>query len=167
MNLAEQFTEVLKEHENLIYKVSTLYTFNTDDREDLYQEIVFQLWKSFATYQAKAKLSTWMYRVALNTAIYFIKKEKRAIKTISIDRSLLQFSDEINQQEEERISMLYHQIQQLNLVERGIILLYLEAKSHEEIAEVMGISISNVGTRLSRIREKLKTQITKISKEWN
>jgi RNA polymerase sigma-70 factor (ECF subfamily) len=167
MEIAKQFTQVIKEHEKLIFKVCTLYTYNASDRDDLYQEIVYQLWKSFASFNGKSKISTWMYRVAMNTAIYSMKLEKRAIKTIPIDGSLLQFSEDLNKREEEQVSLLYQQIQQLNVFEKGIIFLYLEAKSHEEIAEVMGISTSNVGTRLSRIREKLKTQITKHTTEWN
>ncbi len=167
MEIAKQFTQVIKENEGIIIKVCSLYTFNTDDRDDLYQEIVYQLWKSFASFKAKAKLSTWMYRVALNTAIYFLKKEKKAIRTTPLEGSLLQFTEELNKREEEKIQLLYQHIQFLSLLERGIILLYLESKSHEEIAEVMGLTTTNVGTRLSRIREKLKSQITKNQESWN
>ncbi|MFC2188293.1 RNA polymerase sigma factor [Fulvivirgaceae bacterium LMO-SS25] len=161
MEIAKQFTQVIKENEGLILKVCSIYTFNADDRADLYQEIVYQLWKSFGSYKAKAKLSTWMYRVAMNTAIYFLKKEKKEIRTTSLEGSFLQFAEELDKREEEKIQLLYQHIQMLSLLERGIILLYLESKSHEEIAEVMGLSTTNVGTRLSRIREKLKSQITK------
>ncbi|MGE0931791.1 RNA polymerase sigma factor [Peijinzhouia sedimentorum] len=161
MEIAKQFTQVIKENEGLILKVCSIYTFNADDRADLYQEIVYQLWKSFGSYKAKAKLSTWMYRVAMNTAIYFLKKEKREIRTTPLEGSFLQFAEELNKREEEKIQLLYQHIQMLSLLERGVILLYLESKSHEEIADVMGLSITNVGTRLSRIREKLKSQITK------
>lgn len=167
MEIAKQFTQVIKENEGIIIKVCSLYTFNPDDRDDLYQEIVYQLWKSFASFKAKAKLSTWMYRVALNTAIYFLKKEKKAIRTTPLEGSLLQFAEELNKREEEKIQLLYQHIQLLSLLERGIILLYLESKSHEEIAEVMGLTTTNVGTRLSRIREKLKSQITKNQESWN
>ena len=167
MEIAKQFTQVIKENEGIIIKVCSLYTFNPDDRDDLYQEIVYQLWKSFASFKAKAKLSTWMYRVALNTAIYFLKKEKKAIRTTPLEGSLLQFAEEMNKREEEKIQLLYQHIQLLSLLERGIILLYLESKSHEEIAEVMGLTTTNVGTRLSRIREKLKSQITKNQESWN
>ncbi len=162
MDIADQFTQVINENKGLILKVCSLYTYKMDDRDDLYQEIVYQLWKSFDSYKGNAKLSTWMYRVAMNTAIFYLKKEQREIRTIPIESNLLQLAEDFNQREDEKISQLYHYIQKLSLLERGIILLYLESKSHEEIAEVMGMSTTNVGTRLSRIREKLKVQITKI-----
>ena len=167
MKIDQKFIKVIKENDRLIQKVCLLYALSIDDRNDLHQEIVYQLWKSFSSFKGDSKLSTWIYRVAMNTAIYFLKRERRAIKTTSLDQIHLQYAENLNKREEAQISLLYHQIQQLNLVERGIILLYLEAKTHEEIAAIIGISISNVGTRLSRIREKLKTQITKQTNEWN
>ena len=102
-----------------------------------------------------------MYRVSLNTAIYHLKQTKRRINTIPIDLETQLFSDDRDKEEEERIKLLYQQIQLLNLLEKGIIILYLDGKSHEEIASIVGISISNVGTRISRIKVKLRTQIIK------
>ena len=102
-----------------------------------------------------------MYRVSLNTAIYQLKQTKRRINTIPIDLETQLFSDDRDKEEEERIKLLYQQIQLLNLLEKGIIILYLDGKSHEEIASIVGISISNVGTRISRIKVKLRTQIIK------
>ncbi|CAM4124666.1 RNA polymerase sigma factor [Gillisia limnaea] len=161
MDTKSRFTKIIKENEGLIYKVTTLYTNSVQDRKDLYQEIVYQLWKSFDSFNEQAKLSTWMYRVALNTAIFNLKQTKRRIQTTSIDFRTEQPSEEIDKTEEERINLLYEHIQMLNLLEKGIILLYLEGKSHEEIASIVGISISNVGTKISRIREKIKSQIIK------
>jgi RNA polymerase sigma-70 factor (ECF subfamily) len=161
MDIKKRFTQVIKENEGLIFKITTLYTNSYQDRKDLYQEIVYQLWKSFGSFNEKSKLSTWMYRVALNTAIYNLKQSKKRILTTTIDLETHRFFDNIDKYEEERIRLLYKHIQMLNLLEKGIILLYLEGKSHEEISSIIGITISNVGTKISRIKEKLKSQIIK------
>lgn len=161
MDKKNRFIKVIKENEGLIFKVATLYTNSLQDKEDLYQEIVFQLWKSFDTFKEQSKLSTWMYRVAMNTAIYNLKSIKRQISTISIDTETERFSEVVDKSEEERFRLLYENIQRLNLFERGIILLYLEGKNHQEIAEIIGIITSNVGTKISRIKQKLKSKIIK------
>ncbi|HZH88557.1 MAG TPA: RNA polymerase sigma factor, partial [Chitinophagaceae bacterium] len=109
----------------------------------------------------KSKLSTWMYRVAMNTAIYNLKSSKKQVNTSLIDLHTMRFADVSDQLEENRLKLLYEHIQMLNLLEKGIILLFLEGKSHQEIAEIIGITISNVGTKISRIKEKLKSQIIK------
>ena len=161
MDKKSRFIKVIKKNEGLIFKVATLYANSLQDREDLYQEIVFQLWKSFDTFSEQSKLSTWMYRVAMNTAIYNLKSIKKQVNTIPIDLETMPFADVTDKAEEERIKLLYRNIQKLNLLERGIILLYLEGKSHQEIAGIIGITNSNVGTKISRIKEKLKSQIIK------
>ncbi|OBX25385.1 RNA polymerase sigma-70 factor (ECF subfamily) [Gelidibacter algens] len=161
MDKKELFTKVIKKNEGLIFKVAILYTNSLQDREDLSQEIVFQLWKSFDSFNEQSKLSTWMYRVALNTAIYNLKQSKKRIETTAIELETMQFADVLDKTEEERIKLLYEHVQRLNLLEKGIILLYLEGKSHVEIASIIGITTSNVGTKISRIREKIKSQITK------
>lgn len=161
MDKKDRFIKVIKENEGLIFKVATLYTNSLQDKEDLYQEIVFQLWKSFDTFNEQSKLSTWMYRVAMNTAIYNLKSAKRQINTISINTETERYADVADKSEEERLRLLYESIQTLNLLEKGVILLYLEGKNHQEIAEIIGITTSNVGTKVSRIKEKLKSQIIK------
>lgn len=161
MDKKDRFTKVIKKNEGLIFKVAILYTNSLQDREDLSQEIVFQLWKSFDSFNEQSKLSTWMYRVALNTAIYNLKQSKKRIETTSIQLETMQLADVFDKTEEERIKLLYEHVQRLNLLEKGIILLYLEGKSHVEIASIIGITTSNVGTKISRIREKIKSQITK------
>ncbi|RXG12170.1 RNA polymerase sigma-70 factor (ECF subfamily) [Leeuwenhoekiella aestuarii] len=160
MNRKEDFTKAILAHRGLLFKVSLMYTENPQDREDLYQEIVYQLWKSYDSFNALSKLSTWMYRVALNTAIYQLKKSKRTLATTAIDPQMYHIAEHRDQADEENLKRIYTQIQKLNLLEKGLILLYLEGKSHEEISEIIGISKSNVGTRISRIKEKLKTQLT-------
>lgn len=161
MDTKNRFSRVIKENEGLIFKITTLYTNCLQDRKDLYQEIVYQLWKSFGSFNEQSKLSTWMYRVALNTAIYNLRQTKKRIDTSPIDFETERFAEDIDKTEEERIKLLYEHIQMLNLLERGIILLYLEGKSYEEIASIVGITLSNVATRLSRIKEKLRSQIIK------
>ena len=159
MKKKEHFTRAIEENEGLIYKVTLLYTDNLQDREDLYQEIVFQLWKSYDSFNEFSKLSTWMYRVAMNTAIYNLKKNNRKIGTTTIDPIVERIADHKDNSEEEKLKLLNDQIQKLNLLEKGIILLYLEGKSHDEIAEIIGITMSNVGTKISRIKKKLKSQL--------
>ena len=162
MDKKSEFITVIKTHEGIIFKVAAFYMRDADDRQDLYQEIVYQLWKSFDSFKGQSKLSTWIYRVALNTAIYALQKSKRRIITSVLDQEIIQVpDDEYSMETEERIQSLYKLIRQLNLVEKGIVLLYLEGKSYQEIAEITGISASNVGTKLSRVKEKMKTQITK------
>lgn len=161
MDKKAEFIKVIQENEGLIFKITTFYADSRQDRDDLYQEIVYQLWKSFESFNEQAKLSTWMYRVALNTAIYHLKKSKKEIATVSLDLTFFNHPEESSKAEEEQIQMLYAHIQRLNLLEKGIMLLYLEGKSHDEIAPIIGISTSNVGTKISRIKEKLKSQIIK------
>ncbi len=161
MDKKNRFIKIIKAHQGLILKVATLYTNSIQDKEDLYQEIVFQLWKSFDTFNEASKLSTWMYRVAMNTAIYNLKSTKRQVTTIPLDPETMRFADVSDKADEERLQLLYELIQRLNLLEKGIMLLYLEGKSHQEIAEIIGITPSNVGTKISRIKEKLKSQLIK------
>ncbi len=161
MDKKDRFAAVLKNNEGLIFKVASLYTNSLQDRQDLYQEIVFQLWKSFDTFKEQSKISTWMYRVAMNTAIYNLKSSKKQVNTVPIDLEALQLIDPADKTEEDRLKLLFEHIQLLNLLEKGIILLYLEGKSHLEIADIIGISTSNVGTKILRIKEKLKSKITR------
>src|SRR5690606_16526685 len=121
----------------------------------------YQLWKSFDSFNERSKLSTWMYRVAMNTAIYNLKSVKKRINTISIGTETERYAEVEDKSEKDKIRVLYESIQSLNLLEKGIILLYLEGKTHQEIAEIIGITPSNVGTKISRIKQKLKLQIIK------
>lgn len=159
MHTKEDFIQQIKENEGIIYKVARLYTNTTEDQKDVYQDIVYQLWKSYPSFKADSKISTWMYRVALNTAISNLKKEKRKGTRVSIDNFLLNKIDQVDTVMEERITLLYAHIKKLSVVERGIILLHLEGKSYDEIATITGFTATNVGTRLARIKNKLKSQI--------
>jgi RNA polymerase sigma factor (sigma-70 family) len=161
MNSQEQFIAVIKEKEGLIYKVTKLYAHNREDAQDLYQEIVYQLWKSFDSFRNESKRSTWLYRVALNTALTHVYKDKKRGYRVPVDAVLQHIMDEPDTMMQERVDVLYEQIKTLSTVEKGIILLYLEGKSYEEIAAITGFTATNVGTRLGRIKQKLQSQINK------
>lgn len=161
MGKEESFTRLIKENEGVIFKVTTIYTDSGQDQKDLYQEIVFQLWKSFDSFRNESKISTWMYRIALNTAIGQLKKRKKQSITTSIDQVVLRQTENYDTEFENRLKIVYKQIHQLNILEKGLILLLLEGKKYEEIAEITGLSETNVGTRISRIKQKLKSRILK------
>jgi len=155
----EYFVELIKENQGILYKISSLYTNNEADRQDLRQEMIYQLWRSFDSFSGKSKISTWIYRVALNTALLFVKKDKRKGTAITLDEGQLPLIDTVDNVMEERIKLLYKTIRKLTDVERAIILLYLEGKKYEEIAEITGFTPTNIGTRIGRIKIKLKSQI--------
>ncbi|MFD0861987.1 RNA polymerase sigma factor [Sungkyunkwania multivorans] len=160
MSKEEQFTKLIKDNEGIIFKITTVYTDNREDQQDLYQDIVFQLWKYFESFRNESKISTWMYRVALNTAITRIKREKRNGQKVAIDKVVLQQTEYYDADFEERLKLMYDHIQMLNDLEKGLILLLLEGKKYEEMAAITGLTTSNVGTRISRIKQKLKSTVT-------
>jgi RNA polymerase sigma factor (sigma-70 family) len=157
----ETFITAINNNEGFIYKIATVYTNGVEDRNDLVQDIIYQLWKSFDSFNQKSSLSTWMYRVAMNVAIYHLKIKKRKVSTVSIDGQFVDFHETDDNDFEEKMKIFRQQIDNLNLLDKGIVMLYLENKNYEEIAQIVGISESNVGTKISRIKEKLKKQITK------
>ena len=160
MGKEESFTRIIRENEGVIFKITTIYTQNGQDQKDLYQEIVYQLWKGFNAFRGDSKASTWMYRISLNTALLHLKKKKRRGHNVSLDGvEIAQENDDPIL--EERLKVLYEKIRHLGEMDRGIIFLFLEGKKYDEIAVIMGLSASNVGTRMARIKEKLKAQIIK------
>lgn len=161
MDKENEFIRIIKENEGIIFKITTIYTDNREDQQDLYQDIVYQLWKSFDSFRGESKFSTWMYRIALNTALTRIKKNKRKGHSVAIDKVVLGQTEHYDTEFEDRLKTLYTQIHQLNILEKGLMLLLLEGKKYEEIAEIIGLSPTNVGTRISRIKNKLKTQVIK------
>ena len=161
MEKNETLLTAIKANEGSIYKIASVYTNNREDRNDLVQEIIYQLWRSFHTFKERSGLNTWIYRVAMNVAVYHLKSTKKRVTTVAIDDEILSAIGNDNRDEDDRWNLLKQSIENLNLLEKGIVILYLEEKSYEEIAEVVGISVSNVGTKLSRIKEKLKKQISK------
>lgn len=151
----ETFIDILNNHRGLIYKVCNLYCRDKDDREDLFQEIVLQIWKSFKGFRGESSISTWMYRIALNTAITHLRKEKRSVND-SVSLQGIEIPDMNDSDEkEEQFTQLFAAIEKLDKIEKSVVLLYLEGKSYDEISEVTGLSKSNVGVKLNRIKTKL------------
>ncbi len=157
-NLEQQFVTLLDKNQNIIHKVCSVYTNNTDAHKDLFQEITIQLWKAYPKFRGDSKFSTWMYRVALNTAITIYRKSKRQIKTSDIsDFHYRLESSEYDATLDEQMQLLYKAIHQLNDIEKALILLYLEDKPYKEIAETIGITEVNARVKVNRIKSKLKT----------
>lgn len=159
MNKKQDFLSMIRECEGILYKISRIYSEDKVDRQDLYQDIVYQLWRSYGSFKGDAKLSTWVYRVALNTAISHLERLGKRGNKIQINEDVFNLFEETDQLMDERVENLYQQIKTLDLIEKGVILLYLEGKSYEEIASITGFSTTNVGTRLNRIKNKLREQI--------
>ena len=154
-----EFVDILNDHRRLIFKVCHLYCRDPEDRKDLFQEIVLQAWKSIGSFRNESKLSTWMYRVALNTAITHFRKEKRTVNTTSITDIEMPETDP-DDEIEEQLALLFTAIERLDKFDKSIILLYLEEKSYEEISEITGLSKTNVGVKLNRIKKKLSDTLT-------
>jgi RNA polymerase sigma-70 factor (ECF subfamily) len=158
--MKSEFIDILNKHRGLIYKVCNLYCSDPEDRKDLFQEIVLQVWKSWENFRGEAALSTWMYRIALNTAITHLKKERRLGSPVSIVNIDIPDVEE-NGETEELLKQLFGAIDDLDKIDKSVILLYLEEKSYDEISEITGLTKSNVGVRLNRIKTKLSTVLTK------
>ena len=157
------FIQLLEENKGIIHKISMMYTLNMTGKEDLYQEICMQLWRSYRSYRADSKFSTWLYRVALNTAISSVRKDRRRVETVQLDQA-----EHFVARDSEKVDMtrmLFKAVAKLNKVDKAIILLWLEEKEYAEISEIMGISLSAVSVRLVRIRERLKLIMKNIGDE--
>ena len=163
VNKKEQFIKTIDEHKKIIYKIVNSYCQNKEDRKDLEQEIIIQLWNSFDTYNSNYKYSTWMYRIALNVAISFYRKEKKwSIKNeFYNEESIFRIEEDTSEEQTElnyHLKLLQEFIQNLNELNKAIMLLYLEERSYEEISEILGITKTNVATKISRIKLKLKKE---------
>jgi RNA polymerase sigma factor (sigma-70 family) len=159
--MEREFTELVNQYKGIIYKVCHLYCHNSEDRKDLFQEIVIQLWKSYKSYRNEAKLSTWIYKIALNTALTSLRKDSKNKFGKSISETDFEIPA-MESTENEHINILYQAIQQLTEVEKAIIMLYLDEKNYDEITDIVGISKTNVGVKLNRIKQKLSKIIKKI-----
>lgn len=157
-DIEKEFVDIVEQNQRLIYKVCYIYTDNNDTLNDLYQDVMVNLWRGFTKFKGNSNISTWIYRIALNTCISYYRKERVKPGSVPISSNLNLYYDSLDN---ESISMMYSMIEALNPLVKAIILLYLEDKTYDEIAEIIGISKSNAGVRLLRIKEKL----TKISNE--
>ncbi|QGY44873.1 sigma-70 family RNA polymerase sigma factor [Maribellus comscasis] len=155
--MEKEFLQIIQKNQGIIHKVCNIYCDVEEDRNDLFQEIVAQLWKSYPSFRNDSKFSTWMYRVALNTAITSFKKNKRRPDQSSLSYDNFQLADEkYDTETEENIKQLHKAVGQLTGVEKSIVLLYLENKKYEEIAEITGITQNYVRVKMNRIKKKLK-----------
>lgn len=147
---------MLDEHKKIVYKISNSYCANRDDRDDLAQEIVVQLWRSFGSFDERHRFSTWMYRVALNVAISFYRRESaRAQRLVPAGESLLETND-AEQHEPEDLILLNQFIENLDPLNKALILLYLDGHTYREIADILGITETNVATKISRLKTTMK-----------
>ncbi|MBV8253595.1 MAG: sigma-70 family RNA polymerase sigma factor [Chitinophaga sp.] len=161
---SELFLEVIQQHKGIIYKIVHAYCSNPADRKDLAQEITYQLWRSFDTYNGQYRYSTWIYRIALNVAISAYRQEyrRRSIDMPFAEELLLETpaapaGEELHS---ERVAMLYGFIAQVPELDRALLLLHLDGHSYQEIADIMSLTTTNVATKLSRIKQSMKLHFT-------
>ena len=151
--LEQQFTKTVKEHKSTIYTVCYMFSQDADEVNDLFQEVLVNLWKGFESFEQRSDIRTWIYRVALNTCISLDRKKRRqATARLSMDINLFEDRDEDTRQ----VDMLHKRIAKLQPFDRAIVLLWLENLPYDEIGEIVGITAKNVSVRLYRIREQLK-----------
>lgn len=163
MSLEQEFLENIEKHKGVIFKISKMYMDDFEDQKDLFQEITFQVWKAYSSFEGRSKFSTWLYRIALNTAIVFLKSEKRRsfVKSDEQVENYKTILDDYNEEEEYKLKQMYDAIHQLNSIDKALIFYYLENYSGKEIAENMGISEGNARVKLNRAKEKLRELINK------
>lgn len=156
-DLEHKFIAEFQKNQNIVHKVCRIYTNNQDSHNDLFQEITIQLWKAYPKFRGDSKLSTWMYRIGLNTAITLYRKSKRTIKTQDFDSVLHRIqATEYDATEEEQLKLMYKAIHQLSDIDKALIFLYLEDKNYKEISETLGISEVNARVKMNRIKTRLK-----------
>ena len=163
---AQPFLDLINANKGIIHKVTKMYMDNAEDQEDLFQEIVMQLWKAYPSFKGNSKFTTWMYRVALNTAIVFFKKEKRKIEKTNLTEQIEIADIDESNDKEEKLAYLYKAVQELNSIEKALIFLFLEDQSHKEIAQNLGITEVNARVKLNRTKEKLQIIIKKNGYEF-
>jgi RNA polymerase sigma-70 factor (ECF subfamily) len=156
--LEHKFVTELEDNQNIVHKVCSLYTNDRDSHNDLFQEITIQLWRAYPKFRGEAKFSTWMYRVALNTAITLYRKSKRRVKTQDFDSVIYKIkTDEYDDTEERQLKLIYDAVKQLGDIDKALVFLYLEDKDYSEIAATLGITEVNARVKMNRIKNKLRT----------
>lgn len=149
----QAFLALVKEYRRLIYKVCYLYATDEEHLKDLYQEVLINLWQGFQSFKGDAKISSWIYRVSLNTCISFYRKHSKITDTMPLESLLGLMTD--GDEKTVHLREMYRLISRLNRLEKAIILLWLDERSYEEIAEITGLSRNNIASKLKRIKEKL------------
>ncbi len=158
------FREIITQHKGILFKVARLYCRNEEDRQDLLQEMMIQIWQSLPRYNDQYKMSTWLYRISLNVAIScFRKSSKREERYTPLTDKTELMPVEDNSENETKLLLLEQFISELKEIDKALMILYLEDKSHTEIAGILGMSVSNVGTKIGRIKEKLKTRFSQLT----
>jgi RNA polymerase sigma-70 factor (ECF subfamily) len=165
MSAEKEFITLLNQHQKIVYKVCNLYMDLYADREDLFQEITLQAWKAYGNFRGDAKFSTWLYRVALNTAITYFRKEKRQPAIYTTD-SLPEKQQEAADPIEEQVKAMYAAIGTLSKIDKAIVMLYLEDYDYKEIGEMMGITANNVAVKMNRIKTRLKEETQKTAANY-
>lgn len=156
--LEHKFVKELEDNQNIVHKVCTLYTNDRDAHKDLFQEITIQLWKAYPKFRGEAKFSTWMYRVALNTAITLYRKSKKRIDTQDYESVIFKIkADEYDDTEEQQLKLMYKAVRQLGDIDKALVFMYLEDKNYTEISETLGITEVNARVKINRIKTKLRT----------
>lgn len=156
-SLEQEFIQKIKKHKGIIFKISKMYMSEKDDQDDLFQEITYQIWKAYPSFKGQSEFSTWLYRIALNTAIIFLKTDKRRSFIANEDLSNYVISQEdYDYGKEERLEEMYKAIHELNPIDKAFIFYYLEDFSGKQIAEEIGISEGNVRVKMNRAKNKLK-----------
>ncbi len=153
----EEFVQLVNQNQVLLHKVCNLYGHTRHDKEDLFQEIVVQLWKAWPGFRAESKFSTWLYRIALNTAISGLRRKKNHITSYEPEKIPTEIKDDTDHKEqEERLQQLYQSIRKLSEIEKAIVMIYLEDKTYEEMEDILGINQNNLRVKMNRIKEKLR-----------
>lgn len=154
----DKFIKIINENKRLIYKVIYVYCRDTEDRKDLEQEVILQLWKSLKSYNKNFKLSTWIYKIALNVAVSHYRKDQKRLKNNTInDEEIFRITeDNYSEEQRNRSELLYKFIDQLDAFSKALMILYLDDNSYKEISDILGISETNVGTKIGRIKKQLK-----------
>lgn len=161
------FLKLVNQHKGILYKASRIYADSTEDREDLQQEILIQLWKSYQTFKGDSEFSTWMYRVAINTAITYLKKEKKRTQNhTDAPQHFEVLSEDYNPTKDKQLEIFYNAVQELNPLEKAVIFYFMEGMSHKEIGSNLGLSEGNARVKLNRTKEKIQQIIKKTGYEF-
>lgn len=166
--LEKEFLERIEQHKGILFKIARMYMSDAEDQNDLFQEITYQLWKAYPSFEGKSAFSTWMYRVALNTAIVFLRSEKKRNQLIQGNETLENLKIKNNEvsDDEHRLKIMYQAINQLNPIDKALIFYYLEDYSGKEMAVQLGLTEGNTRVKLNRAKNRLMELVKAIEKEY-